>query len=334
MRPETVPAAATADSGEPLLVWLGFGLFVVVMLVLDLKVFHKHPHEVKTKEALGWSIFWIALALLFNVGVYLWIDAEKAGEFLAAYLIEKSLSVDNLFVFIVLFDYFKIPGLLQHRVLFLGILGAIVMRLAFILAGSALLHQFEWMMVVFGGFLVLTGIKLLFQKEGGGDPEKTIAVRLARKMMPVTSEFHGTALTVMKDGVRHATPLLLVLIVIELTDVVFAVDSVPACLAVSTDPFIVFTSNIFAILGLRALYFLLARFLGSFHYLKIGLAVVLAFVGVKMSLPYFDKGWKIPIPVSLGVIGGVLLLATAASLLVKPKAAAPHEPAAPPPPPQ
>ena len=329
MPPQT---AAAADSGEPLLVWLGFGLFVVVMLVLDLKVFHKHPHEVKTKEALGWSIFWIALALLFNVGVYMWLGADKAGEFLAAYLIEKSLSVDNLFVFIVLFDYFKIPPLLQHRVLFLGILGAIVMRLAFILAGAALLTQFHWMTLVFGAFLVLTGVKLMVQKEAAGDPAKSLAVRLARRMMPVTPDFHGTSLTVVREGIRHATPLLLVLIVIELTDVVFAVDSVPACLAVSEDPFIVFTSNIFAILGLRALYFLLARFLGSFHYLKIGLAIVLAFVGVKMMIQYWDM--KIPIPVSLGVIAGVLGIATAASLLVKPKAAPAPEAPAPPSPPQ
>jgi len=206
------------------------------------------------------------------------------------------------------------------------------MRLVFILAGAALLHRFEWMTLVFGAFLVLTGIKLMVQKEAAGDPAKSVAVRMARKMMPVTPDFHGTALTVVRDGIRHATPLLLVLIVIELTDVVFAVDSVPACLAVSEDPFIVFTSNIFAILGLRALYFLLARFLGSFHYLKIGLAVVLAFVGVKMMIQYW--GMKIPIPISLGVIAGVLGIATAASLLIKPKAAPATDATAPPTPPQ
>lgn len=317
------PESAVPDtSGEPILVWVGFVAFVVLMLVLDLKVFHRHAHEVKTKEALGWSIFWIGLALAFNVGIYFWLGAQKAGEFLTAYLIEKSLSVDNLFVFIVLFEYFRVPGELQHRVLFFGILGAILMRFFFILVGAALLTRFHWMTYVFGGFLVLTGIKLMVQKEGGADPEKNLAVRLSRRLMPVVPEFHGQALTVVKDGVRHATPLLLVLIAIEATDLVFAVDSVPACLAVSNDTFIVFTSNIFAILGLRALYFLLARFLGSFHYLKYGLAIVLAFVGVKMILVGFGDEYKLPISVSLGVIAGVLTIATVASLLRKPTQAA------------
>jgi tellurite resistance protein TerC len=328
--PPEVPAL---QPDEPVWAWVVFGAFVVAMLVLDLKVFHKKPHEVRTREALGWSIFWVALALVFNAGLWWWKGGTAATEFFVAYLLEKSLSIDNLFVFIVLFQYFAIPPLLQHRVLFLGILGAIVMRLFFIVALAEALDEWKWMMWVFGAFLVLTGAKLMFAGDGPKDPEKNIALRFTRKLMPTTHEFDGTALTVVKDGVRHATPLLLALVVIEATDVVFAIDSVPACLAVTRDRFIVFTSNIFAILGLRALYFLLARFLGSFRFLKYGLAVVLAFVGVKMILGYYAEPGThaVPTTVSLAVIAGVLGLATAASFLFpeKPRADAPGAAGAP-----
>ncbi len=321
MPPELPPVPA--DHGEPIAFWIGFGIFVVVMLLLDLLVFHKKPHEVKTKEAIGWSIFWIALALVFNALIP-WIvpehGPEKAKEFFSAYVLEKSLSIDNLFVIVLIFQFFKVPGEHQHRVLFLGILGAIVMRLIFILAGNALLERFHWMTWVMGAVLILTAAKLMFSGEENADPSQSKIVRLVKKFVPYVDEYHGSALTIIKDGKRFATPLLIVLIVIELTDVVFAVDSVPACLAISRDPFIVFTSNIFAILGLRALYFLLARFLGSFHYLKYGLAIVLGFVGVKMILSHPDIAIKVDTNLSLIVIFGVLALATVASLLHKPAA--------------
>lgn len=327
MNPQDVPAGA----GESWLFWAGFGLFVVFMLVLDLKVFHKQAHEVRTKEALGWSIFWIALALVFNAILIPWLGGKAATEFLTAYVLEKSLSVDNLFVFVVLFQYFRVPGELQHRVLFFGVLGAIILRLIFILVGAELLTHFHWMTFVFGGFLVLTGFKLMFS--GGDhddDPSKNFALRVAKRWMRFTHEYDGQAMTVVKDGVRYGTPLLLVLIVIEATDVVFAVDSVPACLAVSRDPFIVFTSNIFAILGLRALYFLLARFIGSFRFLKYGLALILAFVGVKMVFQGLPAevpgwihtawkavaGWPYPTWISLLVIGGVLVVTTVLSVVL------------------
>jgi tellurite resistance protein TerC len=308
------------ESGESWIFWALFMAFVVAMLVLDLKVFHKHAHEVRTKEALGWSIFWIALALVFSAGVWHWLGTQKATEFLTAYLLEKSLSVDNLFVFVVLFQYFHVPGELQHRVLFFGVLGAIVIRFIFIVVGAGLLAQFHWMTYVFGGFLVLTAFKLMFAGEQDADPSKNLALRLAKRWFRFTDTMEGQKLLTVKDGVTYGTPLLLVLIVVEATDVVFAVDSVPACFAVSTDPFIVFTSNIFAILGLRALYFLLARFLGSFRFLKYGLALVLGFVGVKMILQ--GTGHKFEIWVSLVVIAGVLAVATVASILfpAKPKA--------------
>ena len=310
-----------ATSGESWVFWLGFSLFVVLMLVLDLKVFHRHAHTVRTREALGWSIFWVALALVFNAALIPWLGPQKATEFLTAYLLEKSLSIDNLFVFVVLFNYFRVPGELQHRVLFFGVLGAIVMRLVFILVLAQVLEHFEWMTYAFGGFLVITGAKLMFAGESDSDPSKNLMLRLSKRWFRFTDAYEGPALTVVKNGVRFGTPLLLVLIVIEATDVVFAVDSVPACMAVSRDPFIVFTSNIFAILGLRALYFLLARFLGSFRFLKYGLAIILSFVGVKMILQGLDL--RMDTWVSLVVIAGVLAVSTAASLLFPTKPDAP-----------
>jgi len=291
--------------GSPIL-WGGFVIFVLAMLALDLGVFHRKAHEVPLKEALVWSIVWITLALVFNVGVYYWFGAEPALQFLTGYLIEKALSVDNLFVFLVIFGYFGVPKAYQHRVLFWGILGALVMRAIFIGLGAALLQSFHWIIYVFGAILVLTGIKLLVQRNEEMHPERNPMYRLAAKVLPSTSEYHGSRFFVKQAGKWVVTPLFLVLVMVEATDVVFAVDSIPAIFAITSDPFLVFTSNIFAILGLRALYFLLAGIMSRFVYLKVGLALVLCFVGVKMLIVDF---YKVPIVLSLGVV--VLLLAGA-----------------------
>lgn len=287
------------------------------MLALDLLVFHRKAHAVSLREALSWSAVWIALALIFNVGIYYLWGSEKALEFLAGYLIEKSLSVDNIFVFIMIFSYFAVPAIYQHRILFWGILGALIMRAIFIAAGAALLSAFHWIIYIFGGFLIITGIKMFFAGEEKIEPEKNPAVLLLRRFMPITNEFHGQRFFVRIDQRLWATPLFVVLVVIETTDVIFAVDSIPAIFAITMDPFIVYTSNIFAILGLRALYFLLAGIMDMFRYLKVGLSFVLCFVGVKMMLVDF---YKIPIGVSLGVVGGILAISILASL-VKPKLA-------------
>jgi tellurite resistance protein TerC len=298
--------------GTPVL-WIGFTIFVLAMLALDLGVFHRKAHAVRMREALVWSVVWIGLAFCFNAGVYLWFGHERALEFLTGYLIEKALSVDNLFVFLVLFSYFAVPAPLQHRVLFWGIVGALLMRAGFIMAGAALIQQFHWVIYIFGAFLVFTGIKLLAAREGGDiHPERNLILRLFRKVVPSVPDYQGPRFSIRKAGRRYATPLLMVLVVIEATDIVFAVDSIPAIFAVTTDPFIVFTSNIFAILGLRALYFLLAGMLGKFRYLKVGLGLVLAFVGAKMLLA---GAFHVPIAVSLGVVAGLLGLSVAASLL-------------------
>jgi len=304
----------TSDS---LFSWIIFNLFVLGMLALDLLVFHRKAHAVSLREAFSWSVVWISLALIFNVGIYYLWGSEKAMEFLAGYLIEKSLSVDNIFVFIMVFSYFSVPAMYQHRVLFWGILGALIMRAIFIAAGAALLSAFHWIIYVFGGFLIITGIKMFFAGEEKIEPEKNPAVRLLRRWMPITNKFDGQRFFVRIDGRLWATPLFVVLLVIETTDVIFAVDSIPAIFAITLDPFIVYTSNIFAILGLRALYFLLAGILEMFRYLKVGLAFVLCFVGVKMMLVDF---YKIPIGVSLGVVAGILAISILASL-VKPKLA-------------
>jgi len=299
---------------EPTSLWLwaGFNLFVLAMLAIDLGVFHRQAHAVSLREASIWSAVWIALALVFNLGVWKFLGPQPGVEFLTGYLIEKSLSVDNIFVIALLFAYFKVPDKYQHRVLFWGILGALVMRAAFILAGAALLERFHWIIYVFGGFLVLTGIKMAFAPEQGLEPEKNPVVRLVRRIMPVTSDFRGPAFFVREGGRRAATPLFLVLVMVEFTDLVFAVDSIPAIFAVTRDPFLVYTSNVFAILGLRSLYFLLAGVMHKFHYLKLGLAAILVFVGVKMAL----VDWlKVPAGISLGVIATILGLAIVASLL-------------------
>ncbi len=302
--------------GSPAL-WIGFTVFVLAMLALDLGVFHRKAHAIKMREALVWSIVWIGLALCFNAGIYFWFGHEHALEFLTGYLIEKALSVDNLFVFLVLFSYFAVPLQLQHRVLFWGIVGALVMRAGFIMAGATLIQQFHWVIYIFGSFLIFTGIKLLAAREGDSvRPERNLVLRLFRRIVPCIQNYRGARFSVREAGRRYATPLLMVLVVIEATDIVFAVDSIPAIFAITTDPFIVFTSNIFAILGLRALFFLLAGMIGKFQYLKAGLGLVLAFVGVKMLLADFIH---IPIGVSLGIVALLLSLSVFASLLFPPQ---------------
>lgn len=302
---------AIESVGTPAL-WIGFLVFVLGMLALDLGVFHKHAHEVRTKEAVIWSLVWVSLALVFNAGLWWMFGEQRALEFLTGYVIEKSLAVDNIFVFIVIFAYFKVPSIYQHRVLFWGILGALVMRALFIGIGAVLLAKFHWVIYIFGGILVLTAIKMLVQKEGDQDPGSNPAVKLFRRFVPMTQDYRGSAFLVRENGKWLATPLLLVLVVLEFTDLVFAVDSIPAIFAVTGDPFIVFTSNIFAILGLRAMFFLLAGVMGKFHYLKTGLAFVLGFVGFKMLL--MDV-YKIPILLSLGIIALILTTSIVASLL-------------------
>ena len=303
----------TSDS---LFLWVFFNVFVLGMLALDLLVFHRKAHAVSLREALVWSCVWVSLALLFGLGVYFVRGGEKALEFLTGYVIEWSLSVDNLFVFLVIFSYFGVSPIYQHRVLFWGILGALVLRAIFIATGTALLTNFHWMIYVFGGFLIFTGIKLLFAGEEKIEPEKNPAVRLVRRFMNVTPDYHGQQFFIRKDGRLWATPLLLVLIVVETTDVIFAVDSIPAIFAITLDPFIVYTSNVFAILGLRALFFLLAGVMEMFRYLKVGLSFVLCFVGIKMVIVDF---YKIPIGISLSVVAGILGISILVSIFVRPK---------------
>jgi tellurite resistance protein TerC len=297
--------------GSPLL-WGGFIAFVLAMLALDLGVFHRTTHAVGLKEAGLWSAAWVGLAGVFAAGMYAWFGPQRALEFTTGYLIEKALAVDNIFVFVVVFAAFGIPALYQHRVLFWGVLGALVMRAAFILAGGAFLQRFHWAIYVFGGVLVLTGVKLLLQRHQEVHPERNPVVRAFERVFPVTHQLHGDHFTVRRDGRRMATPLLLALVAVEVTDVVFAVDSIPAIFAVTRDPFIVFTSNIFAILGLRSMYFLLAGVIHRFVYLKVGLSFVLVFVGAKMLLV---DVLAVPIVASLGVIAGILAVSIAASLL-------------------
>ena len=297
--------------GSPWL-WIGFTLFVLAMLALDLGVFHRKTHEISVREALRSTAAWVALAGLFNLGLYYFFGPERALEFLTGYVIEKALSVDNIFVFLVIFSTFAVPAKLQHRVLFWGVIGALVMRAIFIVLGAALLQQFHWVIYLFGGFLVFTGIKLLIQRADEIHPERNPLLRLFRRFIPSVGDYRGAHFTVVENGRRYATPLLLVLVVIETTDIVFAVDSIPAIFAVTTDPFIVYTSNIFAILGLRSLYFAIAGIMGKFHHLKVGLALVLVFFGVKMLLSGF---YNFPILASLGVIVALLAGSVVASLL-------------------
>ena len=302
--------------------WIAFIVFVIVMLTLDLFVFHKKNTVVKVKEALLWSLFWISLAAAFNVGVYFMLGKVKALEFLTGYLIEESLSVDNLFVFILIFGFFKIEPKYQHRVLFWGILGAIVMRAVFIFAGVALIQKFNWIMYIFGAFLVYTGIKMLFEKEEDDyNPNKNFLIKGFKKIFPVTDDMSRPHFFVRTNKILYATPFFIALLVIEASDLIFAVDSIPAVLSVSKDPFIVYTSNIFAILGLRSLYFALSGIMVYFHYLKYALSGILTFIGLKMCINEFtiEHGYAFHISnvASLGVIIGLLTTSILFSIAVR-----------------
>ncbi|WP_026854020.1 TerC family protein [Geothrix fermentans] len=303
--------------------WGAFIAFVLGMLALDLGVFHRKAHRVGVREAALWSVVWVALALTFNLILWRAFGPQRGMEFLTGYLIEKALSVDNIFVFVLIFGAFSVPDIYQHRVLFWGILGALALRALFVGLGAALIASFHWVLYLFGAFLVITGIKMLVARNQGFDPRNNPLFRLFRKAVPAVETYHGPAFTVVAGGRRYATPLLLVLVAVELTDLVFAVDSVPAIFAVTRDPFIVFTSNIFAILGLRSLYFLLAGVADRFHLLKVGLSLVLVFVGLKMLVV---EAYKVPVAWSLGIIG-LLVGGSVAASLIWPKA--PH-PAGPP----
>jgi len=301
--------------------WIGFNVFVLALLALDLGVFHRKAHVVSIKEAAIWSVVWISLSMLFNLGLYFFWDkispsstysnSEAALAFFTGYLIEKSLSVDNIFVFVLIFSFFAVPAIYQHRVLFWGILGALLMRGALIAVGAALLKEFHWVIYIFGAFLIFTGIRMAMHKDEELHPEKNPLVKLLRKIIPVTDTYEGDHFFIRRAGKLMATPLFLVLVLVESTDLIFAVDSIPAIFAVTQDTFIVYTSNVFAILGLRSLYFLLAGVVDKFYYLKLGLSVVLVFVGIKMVIVDF---YKIPVGVSLGVIFGILTISIAASL--------------------
>jgi tellurite resistance protein TerC len=297
--------------------WEGFNVFVLLMLALDLGVFHRKAHEVKFREAITWSAVWIMLALIFNAGVWYYFGEVKAIEFLTGYVIEKSLSVDNIFVFVLIFTSFQVPSIYQHKVLFWGVLGALVMRIIFILAGVTLIAKFHWIIYVFGVFLVLTGIKIARDKGTKINIANSPVLKFIRKFIPVTPDYHASKFTVKLDNKWHATPLFLVLILVETTDLIFAVDSIPAILAITSDPFIVYTSNVFAILGLRSLYFALAGSLKYFTYLHYGLALILVFVGIKMLISDF---YKLNPFVSLGIIGVILAGSIAASFIWPAKA--------------
>ena len=304
-------------------VWVGFNVFVLAMLAVDLGIFHRDAHAVSVKEALTWSVVWITLSLAFNGLIWLFWDRISPGSdlsnsdaalaFLTGYLIEKALSVDNIFVFVLIFTYFSVPATYQHRVLFWGILGALLMRGAMIALGAALIEEFHWIIYVFGAFLIFTGIRMAMQQDEAIHPETNPVVRLFRRFIPVSPTYEGDKFFVRHAGALMATPLLLVLIIVETTDLIFAVDSIPAIFAVTHDAFIVYTSNVFAILGLRSLYFVLAGVIHKFHYLKLGLSVVLVFVGAKMLLT--DTPFKIATPVSLVVVALIITTAVVASLV-------------------
>jgi tellurite resistance protein TerC len=298
-----------------LIFWIIFNVFVVLMLVLDLAVFHRKPHAIRFREALLFSVMWVSLAAMFAVFVYYWRGRATSLEFVTGYLVEESLSVDNLFVFLLIFRYFRVPSNYQHKVLFWGIIGALVMRGIFILAGVTLIRRFHWIIYVFGAFLIYTGVQLFRQKEQEIHPEHNPVLKAFRRWVPVTPDYVGGRFTVRKPGL-YATPLLLVLIVVETTDVIFAADSIPAVLAITHDPFIVYTSNVFAILGLRSLYFALAGMMEAFHFLHYGLSVVLVFIGIKMLL---SSHYPIPTEYALLVVGAVLVISVAASLVFPPK---------------
>ena len=292
--------------------WTFFGVFILAMLALDLGVFNRRTHVVKIKESLLWTAFWVTLAMLFCAGIYFFYGHQKSMEFLAGYLIEYSLSIDNLFVFLLLFRYFRVPHEYEHKTLFWGILLALITRGIFIFAGVALINTFHWIIYVFGLFLVFTGIKMALNKETEVHPDKNVAIRLLRFFIPMTKDFAEARFFIVQQGQRLATPMLAVLLALETTDVLFAIDSIPAVLAITTDPFIVYTSNVFAILGLRSLFFAIAGLMKIFHHLHYGLAAILSFVGIKMLIADF---LKIPTGISLGVIAVILALAVVSSLI-------------------
>ncbi|HEX8845325.1 MAG TPA: TerC family protein [Pyrinomonadaceae bacterium] len=326
----------TYIGGHPVWLWTVFGTLILLMMILDLGVFNRKAHKVTYKESAIWSCVWVSLALAF-AGILFWhLGRDKGTEFVAGYLIELSLSVDNLFVFLLIFSYFKVPSRYQHRVLFWGVMGAMIMRITMILLGTALIRQFNWVIYIFGAFLVFTGVKMFSQEEKDIQPEENRIVRLATRFIPITRHYDEEKFFTMVNGRRTGTLLLLVLIIVEVTDLVFAVDSIPAIFGVTYDTFIIYTSNIFAIMGLRSLYFLLAGVVEKFHYLKLGLAIVLTFIGVKMLLPLLSKGvayaldWMgahspaeyiaehgkhIPIGIALGVVATVLAGSVVASLI-------------------
>ncbi|MCH8304076.1 MAG: TerC family protein [Candidatus Marinimicrobia bacterium] len=296
--------------------WVGFNILILVLIAIDLGLLHKKSHVISIKEALIWSAGWIFISLTFNVGIYFWFGYDSALQFLTGYLIEKSLSVDNIFVFAILFSYFKVPPEHQHKVLMWGILGALVMRGALIAIGTALITNYHWIIFVLGAFLVYTGIKMAVQKEISVHPEKNPVVNLAKRFIPISDDYDGDKFVTTVNGKKSFTPLLVVLLVVEVTDLMFAVDSIPAIFAITTDAFIVYTSNVFAILGLRALYFALSGVLNMFHYLKYGLGMVLSFVGIKMLISEF---YIIPIPVALGAVAAILAIAIVASIVIPAK---------------
>ena len=295
------------------MMWLGFAVIMTIMFVLDMGVFNRKSHEIRFREALTWTLVWVSLALAFNAGIYFFMGSDKALEFFTGYLIEESLSVDNLFVFIMIFSYFHVAKVHQPKILKWGILGALAMRGAFILVGIGLIERFHWMVYIFGGLLVFTGIKMAFGKGEEIEPEKNLLVRLVRRLVPLTARVRDDQFFIREKGIMSATPLFLTLLVVESSDVIFAVDSIPAVLAVTRDPFIVYTSNVFAIMGLRSLYYLLANVMEMFVYLKLGISFILAFVGAKMLLA---EVYPIPIHFSLGVIVGALAIAIITSITI------------------
>ena len=292
--------------------WIFFAFFILAMLALDLGVFNRKSHVIKMKEAMLWTLFWVTLALLFGTGIYFFYGHGKAMEFLAGYLIEYSLSIDNLFVFMLIFRFFNVPRAYEHKALFWGILMALATRAVFIFASVALINTFSWVMYIFGAFLIFTGIKMALNKQTEVHPDKNIAIKLLRYVIPVTSRFSGARFFVVKRGVRHATPMLAVLLALETTDILFAIDSIPAVLAISKDPFIIYTSNVFAILGLRSLFFAISGLMKLFHLLHYGLAAILTFVGIKMLIEDF---FHVPVTISLLVIASILVMSIVSSLI-------------------
>jgi len=291
--------------------WVLFNIFVAAMLVLDLGVFHRRARAMRFGEAIGWSLMWMVLAAIFAVLVFWWRGRTPALEFVTGYLVEESLSVDNLFLFLVIFRYFRVPGIYQHKVLFWGIVGALITRGIFIIAGVSLIRSFHWLIYLFGAFLIYTGVGLVKRQVAEVHPEKNPVLRLFRRWMPVTPDFVDGKFFVRNEGV-YATPLFIVLLVVETTDVVFAADSIPAILGITLDPFIVYTSNVFAILGLRSIYFTLAGMMETFHYLHYGLSAILMFIGAKMLVSSY---YSLPTHVALGVVAGVLAISVAASVI-------------------